>query len=228
METPEQMRDAMAAGRDATTKPIVFVLGDSISMHYGQHLAKLIAGRFRYARKTGREKALRHAKLEHDGNGGHSGKVLDYLRAMAADRSWRVDVLLMNCGLHDTKIIPPRATHQVPIERYRRNVTEAIRLAKRLAGQVIWVRSTHVNEAAHPKRFRAFRRHNAAVSAYNLAADAIAAASGVRILDLDGFTRGLRAVLSEPLYADHVHFSPHVCRLQAAFIAGGLAAMVTR
>ncbi len=211
-----------------TAKPMLFVLGDSISMHYGQHLAKLIAGRFRYARKTGKEKALRHAKLEHDANGGHSGKVLDYLRAMATDNSWRVDVLLLNCGVHDTKVIPPKAAHQVPIESYRQNVTEAIRLAKRLAGKVIWVRSTHVNEAPHPKRFMAFRRHNAAVSAYNLAADAITSGLGVRTLDLDGFTRGLRAVLAESLYADHVHFSPQVCQLQAAFIAGGLDTLVTR
>ena len=55
---------------------------------------------------------------------------------------------------------------------------------------------------------------------YNALADSVMRRRGVPAVDLYAFTRAL----GPDLYADHVHFRPHIQARQAAFIAGWLCA----
>ena len=68
-----------------------------------------------------------------------------------------------------------------------------------------------------------FHRYAADVAAYNEAADAVMLAAGAFVVDLFGFTRSL----GPGVYCDHVHFTPEVARLQAAYIAGNLSQIIT-
>ena len=63
-------------------------------------------------------------------------------------------------------------------------------------------------------------RFSADCRAYNAIADSVMRSRGVPCIDLYGFTH----TLGPDLYADHVHFHPHVQARQAAFIAGWLNA----
>lgn len=197
--------------------PSLHVLGDSISMHYGPHLERMLAGGpWRYSRKTGAEGDL---NLGGGANGGDSACVLDYLRACAAaGRRW--DLLLLNCGLHDIKTDPSTGARQQPEERYRANLQAAIGAARAVATRMVWVRTTHVVDAVHNARSSAFHRHEADQRRYNAIADEVMAAAGVASIDLDTLTR---ACGGDELFCDHVHFAEWVRPIQAAFIAGWMA-----
>ncbi len=111
----------------------------------------------------------------------------------------------------------------MPIESYRRNVEALFALAKAHVGRCIFVNSTPLMDELHNSRPSApSKRKNADVQAYNAAASEIAAAFDVPVLDLYGFTETLGGA---ERYADHVHFTDEVARLQAAFLAGALCRM---
>ena len=90
-------------------------------------------------------------------------------------------VLLINCGLHDIKCADTAAnsagTPQIPLERYRCNVYEALTIARKglHATHVVWVRTTPVVDAVHNHSDSAFHRHSARLAQYNDAADKICA-----------------------------------------------------
>jgi hypothetical protein len=198
--------------------PELFVIGDSISMHYGPYLQQMLQGKFRYARKTGAEPAVKDcSQAVRDANGGDSQTVLEYVQAMAKDESWLPDVLLLNCGLHDIKINPADETFQVPLENYKQNLKKIVQIAQDV-GEMIWVRTTPVNDQQHLKHCTSFIRRAAGVRAYNAAADEIMLDAGISTIDLNHFT----VTLGEGVYADHVHFNEDIMRLQAAYIAGFL------
>ena len=111
--------------------PLVFVIGDSISMGYGPHMEKMLAGTFRYARKTGLEAGAAGAT---GANGGDSARVLDYIEAMRADEAFRPDCLVVNCGLHDAKIEPGGSAHQVELDDYKRNLQRIVEIGASVAG----------------------------------------------------------------------------------------------
>jgi lysophospholipase L1-like esterase len=209
------------AGRRRVRRPLVFVIGDSISGHYGEHLEKMIAPRFAYARKTGQERELEGGRFTADPNGGDSSAVRAYLEAMCAGGRFHPDILLINCGLHDIKTNPKTGAIQVPAALYRRNLQAIVRLARKAAWQVIWMRTTPVDDRQHNERDIGFHRFARDVTRYNAAADRIMTAAGIPMIDLHGFTASLKG---NP-YCDHVHFTEPVRQLQAAFIAGFLYAM---
>ncbi len=200
-------------------KPLLFVLGDSISMHYGPYLEQMVAGRYRYDRKSGQEEALRNLDIPAGANGGDSPRVLAYLRAMAEGGGWRPDVLLLNCGLHDIKTDPDSGDKQVPPEQYRGNLQSCIQILRELGVRTVWVRTTPADEDVHNTPDREFHRYQADVDAYNAIADEVMGDAGIEVLDLYGFTRSLGG---SEIFADHVHFPPEIRRLQAAYIAGHL------
>jgi lysophospholipase L1-like esterase len=204
--------------------PRLFVVGDSISMQYGPHLERFVAGAFTYARKGGPEmEAVRRTGLMQDANGGDSAAVLAYLEAVAAAGAVSADVLLLNCGLHDIKTDPATGARQVPPAQYRAYLERIVPLGRRLARTLVWVRTTPADEAVHNRRPGiAFHRFAADVLAYNAAADAVMAAAGVPVVDLFTFTQRLGA----DLFCDHVHFHDAVREKQAAFLAGWLLGFV--
>jgi lysophospholipase L1-like esterase len=205
-------------------KPKLFVLGDSISIQYGLFLQKMVASRFEYSRKTGFEPQLKGTRAWGLGgdNGKHSNDGRVYIEGMLKDPNWRPDVMLLNAGIHDlTTMDPVTKVKQVPLDVYIQNLTIMLdALAKRKI-QVIWVNTTPVNEAYCREQNIEVKHYSADVEAYNAAAAELMAKKGVPVLDLCSFTSSLGG---KEIFYDMCHFTGPVARLQAAHIAGYLAA----
>ncbi len=197
----------------------LYVIGDSISLQYGPHLEAYLRGTMEYDRKSGEAEAMMDLDNPQGANGGDSEMVLAFMRGLARTREFTADILLVNCGLHDIKRDPQTHEPQVPLERYRENLKQIVETSRQIAGQMIWVRTTPVDQKIHNQRQTAFFRFEEDLQAYNQAADAITAAAGVPAVDLHTFT--LRT--GEDLFTDHVHFREEVQQKQAAFLAGWVA-----
>lgn len=203
--------------------PKIFVIGDSISIHYGPFLEAQLKGFFSYARKSGEEAALKNLDIPEGANGGDSGMVLRYLKLKLSEGGIDADLLLLNCGLHDIKTTPATGAKQIPLDAYRQNLLQIIALMPQLGPKLVWIRTTPCDERVHNARQTSFHRFAADCNAYNAAADAIMREHGVPMIDLHGFTTNL----GENLYCDHVHFPEPIRQQQAAFIAGWLCAAAT-
>ncbi len=199
----------------------VYVIGDSISIHYGPHLARFLSGIAEYSRKEGEEEALLNLDKPQGANGGDSGMVLSFLEAKARSGGIDADLLLVNCGLHDIKTDPATGARQVALEQYARNLRAIVRTAASMGPRprLVWIRTTPCDDAVHNSRNVGFHRFAADCAAYNRAADEVMAAAGVPSIDLYTFT----ANLGPEIYCDHVHFTEPVREKQAAFIAGWVA-----
>lgn len=195
------------------TLPTLHVVGDSISIHYGPYLQKMLTDVMVYSRKTAPDGSLDDAGAA---NGGDSSMVLAYLQSLQPEQKF--DVLLLNCGLHDIKRDPVTNQLQIPTDYYAANLRAILVEGERLVRRVIWVRTTSVIDERHNRLNTAFRRFEVDVETYNAIADSIMREHGVSIIDLFTFTRNL----GPDVYVDHVHFSAEVRAQQAAFIAGHL------
>lgn len=193
----------------------IFVLGDSISIHYGPWLEKMAAHSFRYDRKRGADQE--DMEKGAGANGGDSFLVLDYLREKEA-AGMSFDILVVNCGLHDIRVDCETGENQVGIDDYAENLMKIMETAKRMSETVIWARSTPVVDDIHNTRTDMFKRHSKDLERYNEKADGIAKAYDVPVMDLYGFTKNL----GPDAYADHIHFKPYVRKMQAAYICGFL------
>jgi lysophospholipase L1-like esterase len=198
--------------------PKVYVVGDSISMHYGPYLERDLRGVFEYARKEGEEEALLNLDRPQGANGGDSSMVLEFLEARLRSGGLGCDLLLVNCGLHDIKTDPRTGAKQVPLAAYRANLERIVSLVRGAGLAMAWVRTTPCDEAVHNARNTQFHRFAADGIAYNAVADEVMAAAGIPSIDLYTFT----ANLGPDLYLDHVHFHDHIRQQQAAYIAGWL------
>jgi lysophospholipase L1-like esterase len=196
----------------------LYVIGDSISIHYGPYLEMMLTGIMTYSRKTAPNGSLNDTGTA---NGGDSSMVLDYVRTLQPDRP--LDILLINCGLHDIKREVTTHALQVPLDRYEANLRDILAQAQRLAIRTIWVRTTPVIDERHNRLNTTFQRFESDVAAYNAAADRVMQERGIALIDLFTFTRNL----GPDVYADHVHFTAKVRAQQAAFIAGHLFARIT-
>ena len=199
-------------------RPKVYVIGDSISIHYGPYLERDLRGVFDYARKEGEEEALLNLDRPQGANGGDSSMVLAFLEAKLSRGELAADLLLANCGLHDIKTDPRTGAKQVPLDAYRANLERIAGLARDAGLPMVWVRTTPCDEAVHNARQPQFHRFAADNRAYAAVADEVMAAAGVPSIDLYTFTTNL----GPDLYCDHVHFHESIRRQQAAFIAGWL------
>lgn len=195
------------------------LVGDSISIQYHPHLERHLAGAIAYSRKSGD-----HGNLDNPqgANGGDSAMVLAYLRGCRA-AGWSWDALAVNCGLHDIKTVPGTQSRQVPNDAYRANLQAIVAESRALAPRLIWIRTTQAVAAVHNRAQSAFHRFEADQQRYNGIADEVMRAAGVPLIDLDGFTRTLGG---DEVFCDHVHYTEPVRALQAAFMAGGLRALV--
>jgi len=228
-------------GDPLRSRPTLFILGDSISIQYGPFLERMLADRCTCDRKgsellgaesleEGRKDTLhRLAALESSSeaiNGGDSSCVLEYLQARGSPASPAWSVLLLNCGLHDIRTDPLRASRQVEPAAYAENLNAILRLAALASRRVVWLRTTPVEDARHQRLNPEFHRFNADVERYNQLADSIMDQAGIPKIDLYTFTRGLSPSPDslDSLYSDHVHFVEPVQRLQAAYLAGWLDA----
>ncbi|MFO7611378.1 MAG: SGNH/GDSL hydrolase family protein [Clostridia bacterium] len=195
----------------------LFVLGDSISIHYGPYLRDMIGNRLEYDRKRGIGEALKDLDKPTGANGGDSIQVLEYLLE-EKERGTKYDILLLNCGLHDLRIDNATGKHQIDIRRYSENISKITGIAKKMAKRTMWVESTPIRDEIHNRISRDMTRHYNDVVEYNRVADRIMESEGIQVLRLFEFTDSLGA----DAFCDHAHFTEEVRRLQAAFIADAI------
>ncbi len=198
----------------------VYVIGDSISVHYGPFLKQYLAGVMEYDHKAGAQEALKNLDLPAGANGGDSSQVLLFVEAVAKAGGFNADILLLNCGLHDIKRDPATGSYQVPIDAYEANLRALVRTIQSMPIRLVWMRTTPCDEQVHNTRNKQFHRYAADCAAYNAIADRVMAEAGVPVIDLYTFTCNL----GPDLYCDHVHFPIPIREKQAAFLAGWLGA----
>ncbi len=198
--------------------PLVFVVGDSISLYYGPALEAGLKGAYAYARKGGTEEAFRNLDVPQGANGGDSGMVLEYLSDLLAQPAFCPDLLLVNCGLHDIKVKMPEGQLQVSPEAYRQNLQTLLARVQERGIPFVWVRTTHSVDEIHNRHSPNFHRYAKDNEAYDAIALEVMQAAGVPVADLRTFTRHLGE--DAALFRDHVHFTPEVAAQQGAFLAG--------
>ena len=193
----------------------LFVLADSISMHYGPFLEEYIKGTFEFDRK-GRNQECKDLNIASQVNGGDSSNCLEYLELLP---NLEYDILLLNCGLHDIK------THETGIqiskEDYDKNLRAIVELVRSRGKKIVWVMSTPLDDEQHNRECTIFFRYNKDIVAYNEIAKKVMTELDVPVIDLYDFT----SKLDMPLYDDHVHFFEPVRKLHGAFIAGHVLAL---
>ena len=196
-----------------------FLLGDSISIHYGPFLKEKIAPWATLERKG--ENAAFDADLDtpEAQNGGDSTLCLDYLGQCFTKPSFKYDWVLLNCGAHDIRraVTPPYA-FQVPPEKYAANLDAMYGLMRRHRQRLCWIASCPVFEEVHNKPGNLFNRFHADVKAYNAIAQQWCHANAIPLIDLYAFT----LPLCPAAFCDHAHFTEPVRALQADFLAAQL------
>lgn len=196
--------------------PILFLIGDSISIQYGPYLETFLKDAVHFERKQDDGKAEKNLDIPTGANGGDSRMVLEYLRLKLRDPDFKADYMLLNCGLHDIKRNPATKEIQVTEEEYRENLNTIFQLMLQRNIQLIWIRTTPVVDSIHNAKQRSFHRFADDVSAYNKIADEICEMYNVPAIDLHSFSQQLGV----EQFIDHVHFSEYARAMQGAFIAG--------
>lgn len=200
--------------------PRLFLIGDSISMHYGPYLETYVQGNWQYERKTDDGQAAKNLDVPTGANGGDTRMVLAYLKLKTADPAFRPNVLLLNCGLHDIKRNPKTNAIAVDSSSYRSNLEGIWQLLNKRRIPLVWIRTTAVDDERHNSRSMGFKRYARDLDAYNAIADDVMNRHRVPAIDLYGFTRSL----GNTHFIDHVHYDTTARQLQAAHIAGFLRA----
>ena len=192
----------------------IFVIGDSVSIHYGPYLKKMINHKFEYDRKRGIEQALTDLDRPIGANAGDSRMVMEYL-AEEYQKNTKYEILLINCGLHDVRVDRASNKVQVELKEYRINLTKIIEISKSMANKTIWVGLTPVIDEIHNSRKEGVLRYSSDVYAYDIAAKEIMWQYNIPCIDMYNFTRNL----GTDIYLDHVHFKEEIRELQATLIA---------
>lgn len=200
----------------------LFVIGDSISCYYGKYLKAMLNGFCEYDRKGGNHKLENLDDCTDGINGGDSSMVLTYFREVLKKDFFHPDYLLLNCGLHDVK--KHGETLQIPPEQYRDNLNQICDLAKLHEINLVWIRTTPLNENSPQMSKSNILWRRGDIEIYNQIADAIMFARNIPVIDLYTFTRNL----GPNIYLNHVdtvHFDEHAAQLQASYIAGAITAI---
>lgn len=200
----------------------VFVVGDSISMHYGPYLEESLNGFAIYDRKGGNTDGLQNLDNPAGANGGDSGMIVSYLDSIAENRHFRTDYLVVNCGLHDIKTNPETGAKSVSIRQYEKNLEKIIAISRKMDSKLVWIQSTPVVDSIHNKRVGGFKRYCKDIKRYNRIAEKIMLQNDVPVIDLYDFT--LKFIPGA--YQDHVHFVKEIREKQADFIAGNLVQII--
>jgi lysophospholipase L1-like esterase len=201
------------------TTPSVCCIGDSISLGYGPFLERSLLGTASYHRKEGMAQAQVNLDNPAGANGGDSQRLLSFLQERAeAFSTPAYDLLLLNCGLHDIKVV--HGNRAVDEQSYHSNLESMIRLAPQLSRSLMWIRTTPVDDSLHAARGCSFDRYDKDVDAYNAIADSVMSAAGISIIDLHGFIRSL----PEAGFRDGVHFHQETVEKQGVWLAGWVLA----
>ena len=195
----------------------VFIIGDSISLHYHQYIKKLLENKAQYYRKgsTGEvQEALNDPNNPFGANGGDSNLVVEYMEELK-NKNKKFEILLINCGLHDIRVDRRNNKIQLDENQYRENLNKIIEISKDLSNKLIWISTTPVNDEIHNSRNDGYLRYNKDVQKYNELAQNVMKINNIKIIDLYEFTQKLK---SQEMYRDHVHYNEEICEKQAQFI----------
>jgi lysophospholipase L1-like esterase len=190
----------------------LFVIGDSISMHYGPYLEELCKDSYQYSRKSGDE-GYANLDIPDGANNGDSTMVLHYLMFQHENQLIDYDVLLLNCGLHDIKT-SIEGHKQVEPDLYEKNLKQSLSLLKQYPVTLIWVTTTPADETVHNAKCTGFKRYDRDILHYNKIADKVMREADIRIIDLYSFT----LPFIPAAYIDHIHFNHELRKKQAAYI----------
>ena len=190
---------AYAPITDNPTLPRVMLIGDSISIGYTIAARKAMAG-----------KANVHRPAT---NCGDTERGLAELDKWLGDGKW--DVIHFNWGLHDLKRMDGK-NHQVPIEKYEKNLAQIVKRLKKAGAKLIWCSTTPVPEGCTKPA-----RSDEDALAYNAVAKKIMDENDVAVDDLYAFALKQLDKIQRPA---NVHFTPE----GSAVLAGQVAASIVK
>jgi len=149
----------------------VLLLGDSIRMAYAPLVRRALSD---FAEV-----------VDPPDNGGDSANVLRHLLRWLSDAE-PVELVHLNCGLHDIKRAYGSDVRQVSLDDYADNVRSIFRLlADPSSARVVWATSTPVLDDRHHTT-KGFDRFNEDVLAYNALSVRLAGEAHVPVNDLYG------------------------------------------
>ena len=171
--------------------PNVLLIGASNSMHYTPLVRRELHGAANVFRPPANCRSTR--------------QTLRYLDQYLGDRKW--DLIHFNWGMHDLTHLdasglaapPPTGTHQVPLDKYKRNLTMLLKRLQETGASLVWASTTPVGVRAEQQGFR----RDQDVVAYNAAAAEACDSAGVPINDL----YSLAKPRAGGLLSDGVHFN---------------------
>lgn len=178
--------------QDDPALPRVLLIGDSISIGYTLPVRAALAGKANVHRPAA--------------NCGPTTVGLKQIDAWLGTGKW--DVIHFNWGLHDLKFIDGK--RQVPLDEYRKNLTQLVARLKQTGAKLIWCSTTPVPEGCVPPRT------NEDVIAYNAAARQIMDDRGIAVDDLYGFALPQLEKIQLPA---NVHFKPEGSKTLAQQVA---------
>ncbi len=182
---------------------LLYSIGDSISIGYLPHLVTSLAEYYTVAHCPG--------------IGGSSTRIIENLGDWMA--GYEVDVVLLNCGLHDIKLQSGQLA--TAPDQYRANLRGIIDALTGRSLRTVWCSTTPVIDERH-QAAKSYERHNRHVIAYNRIADEVMTAAGIETIDLyEVVVNNDPAVL---LAADGVHFTEQGYQILAQAITDYLTA----
>ena len=200
----------------------IYVIGDSISLHYGEFIIDALCDGFAYVPRENVKEALENINMAVGGNAGDSSRVLGLVKKQEEEGDINnYDIILFNCGLHDIKRHPPKGTLQVEPELYEKNLCEVLDILKGHNVTPVFLTTTPVNDEIHHSYLEinnGIERFNKDVLEYNKIALGIMEKYKVAVIDLYNYT----LAFGDAAYMDHVHYITEVRKLQAEFIANEL------
>ena len=173
-------------------KPRVLFVGDSIRIGYVPHVRE----------RVGEDAVL----LEIPENGGDSSRVAAKIeRWVAATGPEPLDVVHLNCGLHDIRRPLDSGENQQPLDVYAANLRRILSTLRRITpATVVWATTTPVIEDRH-REVKRFVRLNADIDTYNAVALAIMRDEEIPVNDLHRVV--LEAGTDDCLSGDGVHMT---------------------
>lgn len=200
--------------------PEIFLMGDSISIHYGPYLIKDLAG----VAAIDQKKIETLQGREFSRNGGDSKRVLDYLTAKITQPGFNPDYIILNCGLHDIGRDTVTKQLQVSPDEYKTNLRKIFSTIQEKKIRIIWVTTTPVVDSIHNARTKALLRYSADLENYNRIAAGVCKEFSVEMIDLHDFTQ----TMGTDAYIDNVHYKEEIRALQAAYIAGSVRIILNK
>ncbi len=222
IQAPKQMPQSYADSLRRQSLPVLFLIGDSISIQYTPHLKQYLQKLAILDRKQDHAQAELNRDMPAGPNGGDSEMVRAYLESKLNDNSFCPDYILLNCGLHDIKRSGD-GSPQISPDDYRIHLQSIVNMTKNHNIDLIWIRTTPVIDEVHNSRTSSFKRYGEDVKQYNRIADKVCSEHEIPAIDLFGFTQKL----GRDAYKDHVHYTEPARKLQAAYIAGAVQTLIS-